>query len=94
MRRQLLEHDPAPLRAIVAKHRPDMSHVLSSMTMPRLVYIGEDDDRLEEAKECVRYMPNGTFVSFPGLDHLEAQVRNDLILPQIMKFLTDTSRRK
>lgn len=92
-RRQLAEHDPAPLRAIVAKDRPDMSHVLSSMTMPCLVYVGEDDERLKGAMECVKVMPNGTFVSFPGLDHLEAYIRIDLVLPHIKKFLADNSQR-
>ena len=93
-RRRLLEQDPAPLRAIAAKDRPDMTHVLSSMTMPCLVYIGEDDERLEGAKECVSHMPNGTFVSFPGLDHLEAYIRSDLVLPPIIEFLTNASQRK
>ena len=93
-RKQLLEHNPAPLRAIVAKDRPDMSHVLPSITMPCLVYIGKDEDRLEGAQECVKHMPNGTFVSFPGLDHLEAQVRSDIVLPQIVKFLADKSQKK
>ena len=91
-RRQLLEQDPVPLRAIAAKDRPDMSHVLSSMTIPCLVYVGEDDERLEGAKECVSHMPNGFFVSFPGLDHLEVYIRSDLVLPQITKFLADISQ--
>lgn len=92
-RRQLLEHDPAPLRACVAKDNPDMSHVLSSMTMPCLVYVGEDDDRLEGAKECATHIPNGTFVSLPGLDHLEAYVRSDLVLPHIIQFLDGKSQK-
>jgi pimeloyl-ACP methyl ester carboxylesterase len=92
-RRQLLEHDPAPLRACVAKDNPDMSHVLSSMTMLCLVYVGEDDDRLEGAKKCVTHIPNGTFVSLPGLDHLEAYVRSDLVLPHIIQFLDVKSQK-
>jgi hypothetical protein len=62
------------------------------MKMPCLVYVGEDDERLEGARECVNHMPNGTFVSFPGLDHLEAYVRSDLILPHIIKFLSGINR--
>jgi pimeloyl-ACP methyl ester carboxylesterase len=91
-RRQLLEHNPIPIRALFAKDRPDMSHILSSMKMPCLVYVGEDDvPKFKKAKECVKHMTNGTFVSFPGLDHFEAQVRSDLVLPHIMKFLADNS---
>jgi pimeloyl-ACP methyl ester carboxylesterase len=62
------------------------------MKMPCLVYVGEDDvPKFKKAKECVKHMTNGTFVSFPGLDHFEAQVRSDLVLPHIMKFLADNS---
>ena len=39
------------------------------------------------AKKCVEHMANGVFVSLPGLDHLEAYVHSDLLLPHVTEFL-------
>ncbi len=86
-RKRLLQHDINPLLASCAKDRPDMSGVLPAMTMPCLVYVGEADDRYARAKKCVAHIANGVFVSLPGLDHLEAYVRSDLLLPHIAEFL-------
>jgi pimeloyl-ACP methyl ester carboxylesterase len=61
--------------------------VLTSMSMPCLVYLGEDDDEDAGAKRWVGLMPNATFVSIPGLGHVEAFLRSDLVLPHIAKFL-------
>jgi len=87
VRENLLNHELFPLVACVSKDRPDMSSVLHKMTMPCLIYAGENDFRYEGVKECAENMANGIFVSLPGLDHLEAQVRSDLMLPHIRKFL-------
>ena len=61
--------------------------------MPCLVFVGEGDDKDSSAKKWVMTMPNSTFVSFPGLDHIEAFVRSDLVLPYITKFLEKASPR-
>ena len=87
-----MEHDTKPLLASVAEDRLDMSNVLSAMKMPCLIYLGEEDNRYAGARECVRHIPNGTFVSLPGLNHNEAYIRSDLVLPHITKFLSDVSR--
>ena len=86
-RRRLLEHDTAPLLASCVTDRPDLSAVLTTMTMPCLVYVGEADDRYAGAKECVESIANGVFLSLPGLGHLEAYVRSDLLLPHVTEFL-------
>ena len=57
--------------------------------MPALLYCG-DADRLadhDSMKETVALMPNATFVSLPGLDHLPALVRADLVMPHVRDFL-------
>ena len=87
-RRRLLEQDISPLFASCATDRPDLSAVLPTMTLPCLVYVGEADERHAGAKKCVAHMPNGVFVSVPGLGHIEAYVRSDLLLPHITEFLT------
>jgi hypothetical protein len=34
-------------------------------------------------------MPNVTVVVFPGLDHIEAVFRSDLVVPIVRKFLAE-----
>ena len=50
--------------------------------------MSEDDDRHKGMKELIATKPDCTFVSFPGLDHLEAWARSNLMLPHVLKFLT------
>ena len=64
---------------------------LPNMTMPCLLYIGEADGGLPLLKDSARSIPSSTFVSLPNLDHVEAFIRNDLVLPHISKFLREAS---
>jgi pimeloyl-ACP methyl ester carboxylesterase len=61
--------------------------VLPTMTMPVLLLVGESDSYYAGARECVKSIPNATFVSFPGLGHTGTFLRKDLVLPHIIKFL-------
>lgn len=62
--------------------------VLPTITVPSLVYAGEADFYRSGARECVKHMPNATFVSLPNLSHAVAFTRGDLVLPHVKKFLT------
>lgn len=55
-------------------------------------YVDEDAREFSHAQECVARIPNATFVSLPGLDHIEACYRIDLVLPHITKFLAEVSQ--
>jgi pimeloyl-ACP methyl ester carboxylesterase len=87
-RRVLPANDWEALIALVSK---DWGHgfddVLPTMTMPVLLFDGEADAFYSGVKECVKSIPNATFISFPGLDHADIGVRKDLVLPDITKFL-------
>jgi pimeloyl-ACP methyl ester carboxylesterase len=61
--------------------------VLSTMTMPVLLFVGESDSYYAGARECAKSIPNATFISFPGLGHADIEARKDLVLPHITKFL-------
>ncbi len=69
-----------------------MGNVLPSMLLPCLLYVGEEDDSFPQVQKCVQRMPNGTLVSFPGLNHPEAFYRADLVLPHALKFLQAASQ--
>jgi pimeloyl-ACP methyl ester carboxylesterase len=70
---------------------PSLEDVLPTMTMPCLLFAGENDPFYSGAKECAENMPNATFVSLPGLGHIEALYRSDLVLPHIAVFLDRTA---
>ena len=61
--------------------------LVPTATVPCLIYAGEEDE--EGARECAKHMPNATFVVFPGLGHIEAGCRIDLVVPLVRKFLAE-----
>ena len=62
---------------------------LPSLSLPCLVYVGEEDSYYARDKEAAERIPNATFVSLPGLDHWSAIYRSDLVIPHVRKFLSE-----
>jgi len=93
-RARLAANDYKAIAALFsAKHwRLSFEDVLPTMTMPCLVFVGESDPLYTGAKDCVKSMPNATFISFPGLSHFEVMPQRHLVLPHITKFLARVSR--
>ena len=86
------------LEAIVAffsaKHwRLSLEDALHNMTMPCLVFAGEADPLYSGARDCVKSIPNGTFISLPGFGHSGVMSQSNLLLPHITKFLSRVSQR-
>jgi pimeloyl-ACP methyl ester carboxylesterase len=71
---------------------PNVDELLPTMTMPCLVYAGEEDNWFSGAKEGVRHMPNANFVALPGLNHMQAYLRWDIVHPHVVKFLAEVSQ--
>ena len=69
---------------------PDMVKALSQMTIPFLVFVGESDQFFphEQLREGYKNVPDLTFVTLPGLDHMQAEQRSDLIVPHVKEFLS------
>jgi pimeloyl-ACP methyl ester carboxylesterase len=65
MRRRLLSNDVQALLASVANDRPDITGILSTMTMPCLLYAGEADPLRPLIERCVSELPNAKFFSLP-----------------------------
>ena len=86
---RMLSNDPEALIAHRLKSNDfaGLEEVLPTMTMPCLLIAGEADGNYPGVKECVTYMPNVTFVSFPGLNHAETLFHSDLVLPHVTEFL-------
>jgi pimeloyl-ACP methyl ester carboxylesterase len=90
-RDQFLSNDALALQAAILALRdavsPSAEEALPRFTMPCLLFVGESDNHYRGFKECVNRMPNASYVSFPGLDHIEVLTRSDLVLPHVKEFL-------
>ena len=85
----MVKNDVEALIAVRTKglQSPGFAEILPTMTMPCLLFAGEDDPIYAENKECAGAMPNVTFFSLPGLGHANAFFRSDLVLPRVTQFL-------
>ena len=93
IRDRLLANDFEALIASVIVPQLGVEDDLPSMTMPFLVYMGElDQPTYISAKDAAERLPNATFVSLPGLGHIQAATRSDLVLPHVKKFLARVSK--
>jgi pimeloyl-ACP methyl ester carboxylesterase len=98
-KKRLLDNDFKALQA--AYHNEsnwpstgDAPALLSSITVPCLLYAGEQDPVYDGAKEAVKHIQNARFISFPGLDHGQGSTRSDLVLPHVKRFLSSFTRKE
>lgn len=81
-------------RAIVAyleraQLRPSFGDALTQMKMPCLLYAGEaDKSAFENGSRAARKMPNAQFFSLPDLNHVGAGSAVDLVMPEVLAFLS------
>jgi pimeloyl-ACP methyl ester carboxylesterase len=68
-------------------HLPGLEDVLSTMTMPCLVYMAEEDDPgFTHVQSYVEQMPNARFFGVPG-NHVNANTNLAVIMPKVREFL-------
>ena len=84
-----LANDPQALLAIRTAYEywPRSDDIMPQMKLPVLVFCGGADPRFPMAEECVRHLPNATFVGFPGYGHLQIFRKSEIVLPHIKRFL-------
>jgi len=82
-------NDLEALRASVADDRPDISEMLPTMKTPSLLYAGEADPLCPLVERCASELPDATFFSLPGLNHIQGAVQSDLVLPRVTEFLAE-----
>ena len=85
-----MRNDPKALIAIrsLGEH-VDLKDVLSSLKLPCLFYAGDRDSVHQRSKETAELIPKARFVSLPGLDHMGAYRQSELVLPHVLRFLTN-----
>ncbi len=65
---------------------PSLADVLSTMSMPCLVYTGEYDE-LQHVKKYVQQMPNASLFVVPGRRHSDTSLAVDVLVPRALEFL-------
>jgi pimeloyl-ACP methyl ester carboxylesterase len=66
---------------------PGVADQLAHLSLPSLLFVGGDDPNRDDLAQAAKVMPNASFVSFPGLDHLHVLQKSDLVLPPVTKLL-------
>jgi quercetin dioxygenase-like cupin family protein len=79
---------PGEILKLIKRPWPDMTCYLKEMSFPCLVYAGEEDEAFHLVRESVKKMPNCTFCSKAGLNHIRSFIRSDLLLREVNAFLS------
>ncbi len=89
VRERWLGNDHLALSASIQAwdQRPDLRQQLRESSVPALVYCGTADATFEPTREACQLMPRAHFVPLEGLDHLQAFLRFEQILPNVLSFL-------
>jgi pimeloyl-ACP methyl ester carboxylesterase len=86
--RILATGDAEALAAASLAERPSREADLPTINVPTLIYCGDKDHRLHDsARQAADAMPNATFVSLDGLNHLDGFLESELVLPHVKAFL-------
>jgi pimeloyl-ACP methyl ester carboxylesterase len=84
--------DPEALIAWLSlEERAGLSDALPALTVPSLVFVGEHDPQLDDARRSAEMMRNAWFVVIPSADHVQAGVQIDLLLPHVKRFLAEVT---
>jgi pimeloyl-ACP methyl ester carboxylesterase len=71
-------------------------HEFGRVVAPTLLVVGEreegdDGSAGEHAKQAAAALPSGRHAMLPGLGHVMAFVRSDLVLPRVLEFLVEVA---
>jgi pimeloyl-ACP methyl ester carboxylesterase len=61
---------------------------LAGITVPCLLYCGDQDPFHNGAQESVQHMPRAVFISLHGLNHISAFFRSDVVVRFVRQFLS------
>lgn len=87
---QIRANDAGALLAerVASLHHASLDDALPGMEMPCLIYAGSKDPRYAGAEEAAARLPQGTFVGFAGLDHLQCLLECTKVVSIVTEFLS------
>jgi len=71
--------------------RPPLEGILPSISVPCLLYVGENDGLLEQVKRCAPLIPGSQLVTLPGLNHPQSLYEAEQALSHVVPFLDHAS---
>lgn len=91
LRSRTLANDTEALAArfATAHWDPGYRARLGDIAHPALIYRAWGDPAASRAADTAALMPNAQYLELPGLTHLTAFVRSDLVLPVVRPFLAN-----
>ncbi len=86
-----LANDPRALLTMqkALSEWPGAEDILPQLKIPILIFVGDADPAYAGAKEAAARMPDATFVTVPGMNHDQALMHSELVLPHVKKFLAE-----
>jgi pimeloyl-ACP methyl ester carboxylesterase len=66
---------------------PALDDVLSTMRMPCLLFVGENDGSFPRVRECSAEMPNAKLVTFLGFNHAGTFFQSGAVIAEVRTFL-------
>jgi pimeloyl-ACP methyl ester carboxylesterase len=90
MKSRMLTHDVQALMAWARQYAewPGFEIVLSAITLPCLLYAGENDWSYAQVQKAAQEMPDATFVSIPNGQHNEDGTWVSILAPHIKALVT------
>jgi pimeloyl-ACP methyl ester carboxylesterase len=80
-------NDLQALAAAAQQPRTAMEDVLSLIDLPCLMFCGDADARHAAVQRATAQLPQGRFVSLPGVTHFGGLMQSKLVLPAMLEFL-------
>jgi pimeloyl-ACP methyl ester carboxylesterase len=92
-RARQLANDPRALLTMqkALSEWPGAEDILPQLKIPILIFVGDADPAYAGAKEAAARMPDATFVTVPGMNHDQALMHSELVLPHVKKFLAEVT---
>ncbi len=72
---------------------PDAGDILPRLKIPVLMFLGTNDPSYDNARRAAAIIPNATFVSIPNMNHDQALMHSELVIPYLKEFLDKTSKK-
>ena len=96
MKARLKENDFKAVRARFAglHEKRSSAHYLDPVQMPCLIYVGQEEAAYGGAKQLAERLPDARFIAFPGLNHFDMLIAGDVVLPEILYFLSNVEDKR
>jgi pimeloyl-ACP methyl ester carboxylesterase len=72
----------------------DLEPLLPAIAVPCLLFGGDQDPGFSGAERAVRTIPHASLLMLPGLDHVGAQSRPDLVVPRVLELLAEVQKKQ